>query len=228
MKTIKTKIAIFLLAFMIILSVDAQKSYNQGTAVNYGATITAGTQYFIIQHDVSDFAIWKKAYDADLERRNQAGLKEMLILKGVENPNSITIIFEFKDIKVVTGMMNDPALAETMKKAGVISKPVFTTFNVLNSSAAQGNAYVLVKHKVADFDKWKKAFDGHEKVRKDFKLSLVAVGNEIDDSNSAVVLLCTDKAENIASFLKDSDIKAVMEKGGVVGEPNISIMTQTK
>lgn len=226
MKTLRIISA--LLTLLLVPSVSAQEK-SASEALKYTAGLmTGGMNYLIIQHEVEDLVKWEKAYESDMERRNQAGLKEMMVLNDVENPHSITVIFEFSDINAVNEMLADPELAEKMKSAGVITKPVFTSFRVLNSKEPVGRSYILVKHKVENYDTWKNAFDEHEIARNEYNVSFVAVGRELADSQAVVTLLCSDKTGNIISFLEGSNVKTAMKEAGVISDPTINITTQKK
>lgn len=83
----------------------------------------------IIQHEVKDFAAWKKVFDADEPNRSHAGFKTIGLYTSVKNPNDVTVILEAPDAGVVESMMNMPEMAETMKSAGVISAPVASVLN---------------------------------------------------------------------------------------------------
>jgi len=78
----------------------------------------------ILNHKVIDYNTWRPYFDADVQRRNSAGLKEIKIGRNSQDPNHIFMIFEASDpLKAASMMNNDAELKEVMKKAGVISPP---------------------------------------------------------------------------------------------------------
>lgn len=84
---------------------------------------------------------------------------------------------------------------------------------------------LIVRHKVADFAKWKMAYDGHDSARLASGIHNYVIGRGVDDSN--MVLVAT-KAEDVAkakAFTKDPSLKTAMQKGGVMGAPSISLTT---
>lgn len=83
----------------------------------------------IVSHEVKDFTEWKKGFDAEESNRSQLGLKFMGLFTDVSNQNHVTIIFEMPSVEVFEGMMSNPEFHETMKKAGVISKPEVKVLN---------------------------------------------------------------------------------------------------
>ena len=83
----------------------------------------------IIQHEVRDFAEWKKVFDADLPSVEKAGAKLLGIYSSVKNPNDVTMIFEAPNAELYDTLMSDPQRQEDIKRAGVIGAPVATFLN---------------------------------------------------------------------------------------------------
>ena len=82
----------------------------------------------IVNHDVKNFASWRPHYDADSDRRINAGLKELAVGTDSENPNKVFMIWE-GDPAPLDNMLKDPGLKEKMEEAGVISAPEVTIIN---------------------------------------------------------------------------------------------------
>ena len=82
----------------------------------------------IVNHDVKDFASWKPHYDSDVDRRANAGLKELAVGTKSDNPNSVYMIWE-GDPSGLEKMMKDPELKAKMDDAGVISAPEVIVLN---------------------------------------------------------------------------------------------------
>src|SRR5438874_9664484 len=55
--------------------------------------------YLLIRHKVADFAKWKPAYDAHGSARANAGLKEERLLRNVDNPNEVVLLFSAQDCR---------------------------------------------------------------------------------------------------------------------------------
>jgi hypothetical protein len=77
----------------------------------------------IINHRVKDFHQWKSYYDADVKRRDAAGLQEISVGRMKEDPNNIYMIWESSNPEAAKRMAEDPELKALMEKAGVISEP---------------------------------------------------------------------------------------------------------
>jgi hypothetical protein len=52
-----------------------------------------------IEHNISDFDAWKKAFDSDPINRKKSGVVRYSILQPVDNPKYIMIDLEFNNLK---------------------------------------------------------------------------------------------------------------------------------
>jgi len=52
-----------------------------------------------IEHNISDFDVWKKAFDSDPINRKKSGVVRYSILQPVDNPKYILIDLEFNNLK---------------------------------------------------------------------------------------------------------------------------------
>jgi hypothetical protein len=83
----------------------------------------------ILQHEVKDFAAWKKVFDEDEPGRTNVGVKLTGLYTSVKNPNDVTMIFEAPHAGVFDILMSDPERQKNIQKAGVISEPVVSILN---------------------------------------------------------------------------------------------------
>ena len=79
--------------------------------------------YLLVRHKVSDFSKWKAAYDAHLPAREEAGLKEGHLLRNMEDPNEVILLFEAEDLQKAKEFGASADLREAMQNAGVVDKP---------------------------------------------------------------------------------------------------------
>lgn len=94
--------------------------------------------YLLVRHKVKDFATWKRVYEDHLGKRNEAGLTEKYLLRGVGEKNEVIILYEAKDIDRARKFTESAELRDRMKEAGVIDKP---------------DIYFLTEEKVAHYAK---------------------------------------------------------------------------
>lgn len=79
--------------------------------------------HVIVKHTVEDFGKWKPVFDGDEGRRSSAGCRGAQIFRDAGNPNALTVVMEFGSHDQAHAFASDPALAETMGRAGVIGRP---------------------------------------------------------------------------------------------------------
>lgn len=82
-----------------------------------------GKVVVVITHEVKEYSVWRKGFDADDSNRKQAGFKVSGVYADVKNPNMVTIIGEFPSAAAAEAFSTSPKLKEVMEKAGVVSKP---------------------------------------------------------------------------------------------------------
>ncbi len=87
-----------------------------------------------IQHEVSDYASWKEKFDADAERRAEAGLQLRGLATSADQPNMVHIFFATDDLEPVKNMLSDPEMKKVMDDAGVISEPVVVYLTLPDSN----------------------------------------------------------------------------------------------
>jgi len=76
-----------------------------------------------IRHEVTDYASWRKVYDAfDTERRD-LGVTAHAVYRLVEQPHDVTVWHEFKTIEAARAFAVSPNLKRAMQNAGVKSAP---------------------------------------------------------------------------------------------------------
>ena len=79
--------------------------------------------HLLVRHKVSDFSKWKPAYDAHLPARKEAGLKEEHLLRNVDDPNEVILLFEIEELEKAKEFGASARLREAMRDAGVVDKP---------------------------------------------------------------------------------------------------------
>ena len=78
---------------------------------------------------------------------------------------------------------------------------------------------IVIKHKVADYDKWRKEYDAHDSVRMAYSISHFVVGRGVDDANMIIVIDKFSDVLKAKEFSALPNLKEAMKKGGVVGKP---------
>jgi hypothetical protein len=107
-------------------------------------------------------------------------------------------------------------MADTAAK--VVAPPV-------NTIVTTPQNMVVVMQKVANYEKWKMGYDGHDSVRQSHGVHNYVIGRGLMDSNMVIVALKIDDTAKAMAFAKDPDLKKVMQKAGVVGKPTMAFTT---
>ena len=82
-------------------------------------------------------------------------------------------------------------------------------------------ATMFVRHTVSDFAAWRKAYDSVAPLQKAGGVTAEAVYRSVDDPNDVTVTHEFASIEAAKAFAATADLKAAMQKAGVVGAPTI-------
>ena len=85
-------------------------------------------------------------------------------------------------------------------------------------------AYLMVRHKVQDFDKWKPVFDRDVPRREDFGIKVRQVFRNIADPNEVIMLFESDDMDKAARYLALQELREAMKQGGVMSQPELVLM----
>jgi hypothetical protein len=76
-----------------------------------------------IRHEVADYAVWRKAYNAFDATRRKLGVIGQAVYQSVDNANDVTVTHDFKTADKAKAFASSPDLKTTMEKAGVKGTP---------------------------------------------------------------------------------------------------------
>ena len=97
--------------------------------------------YMLVRHKVEDYPAWKRAYDAHLQKRMEAGLTERHLFRSDDDLNEVWILFEAEDINRARKFAESVDLRWTMEKAGVIGKPDIFFLDDQSRAYAKASGY---------------------------------------------------------------------------------------
>jgi len=87
-------------------------------------------------------------------------------------------------------------------------------------------AYVLVRHKVADFARWKPVYDAHAGVRQRAGLKEVYLFRNVQNSNEVVILFEAADIKKAQEFGSSADLRDTMQKAGVIDRPDMYFLNK--
>jgi len=88
--------------------------------------------------------------------------------------------------------------------------------------------YLLVHHKVKDYGTWKPLFDEHEATRKAGGSKGARLLRNVNDGNDLVIVISWTDLQHAQAFINSPDLHAVMQKAGVVGEPEVLFLEEVE
>jgi len=175
-----------------------------------------------IKHEVANYAKWKSAYDAHDSNRLAFGLHNYVICRGIDDSNMVMVAMRMDDVNKAKEMGGSKDLMERMKKSGASKPTIEYTETVMNDTTAiQQTVRVMVKHKVKDWEAWKKSFDSHKQVRIDAGLTDRVLGHVVGDDHSVIIVFAVADVAKAKAFMASKDLKDKMNEAGVVGPPDV-------
>lgn len=196
------------------------------------AMTTAATAPFDVvdvTHTVKDYAKWRPVFDADSVNRRAAGMQDLALGRDVDSANRILIAFRISDMAKAKAFAADPKLKAAMDKGGVISKPDMEYYHIIRLIGSPSKQFMVVNHKVKDFNAWLKVFDGEgTEKRASQGYTDRALGRGIDDTTMVhLVFTVTDMVKAKAAIFSDEK-KKLMESAGVIGKPDIRFYNEAQ
>jgi hypothetical protein len=85
---------------------------------------------------------------------------------------------------------------------------------------------LMVEHRVADWDAWKRGFEAHRDVQERHGATGYLVYRRRDDPAVVAVLMQFPTHEALDGFMSDPSLAESMESAGVVGVPQIRTYTE--
>lgn len=84
--------------------------------------------------------------------------------------------------------------------------------------------FMLVRHKVADYAKWKPVYDEHAATRKASGSKGAHLFRNADNPNEIVLLFEWDDLIKARKFSQSEDLIKTMQKAGVIDRPDIHFL----
>jgi len=81
--------------------------------------------------------------------------------------------------------------------------------------------HMLIRSKVADFGKWKPAYDAHLPARQRAGLKEEHFFRNADDPNEVLLLFSVEDVDKAKAFSASDDLRQAMEKAGVSDKPDV-------
>jgi len=180
----------------------------------------------VIDHDVEDYASWKRAFDRHAGARREAGIVAAHVNQDAENPNRVSVYLAGTDRAKLSAFLGDIALMTSMRAAGVTGPPHIIDMTPVEDLTRKDRplAGLIIRHEVRDYAVWKQAFDRHGESRSKAGVIGHAVSRSVRNPNVVIVYLQAATLEALRAFGAGPDLQAVMAAAGVVGAPDLSFV----
>jgi len=182
-----------------------------------------------VRHNVKDYDKWRPLFDADSTNRKANGGQDLVVARDANSANSILVVVKVSDVAKAKAMIGDSKMKATMDKAGVTSKPDVNFYHVIRFSGdPKVKQFMVVNHKVKDFNAWLKVFDAEGPAKRASEgFTDIALSRGIDDTTMVhLAFAVTDMAKAKAAIMSD-DKKKLMMSAGVIGKPDIRFYNNT-
>lgn len=187
------------------------------------AVIPAGpSSLMIVRHKVADYSKWKSGYDSHDSSRLASGLHSYVVARGTEDSNVVLIAVKMDDVEKAKAFAASKDLKDKMKNLGVAGAPVIDFIETVSNdtTALLQTTRVMVRHKIKDWDAWKKSFDENKQARTDAGISDRAIGHTIGDNHEVTLVFAVLDLEKAKAFMKSQELKDKMKEAGVDGPPD--------
>jgi heme-degrading monooxygenase HmoA len=85
---------------------------------------------------------------------------------------------------------------------------------------------VIISHECKDYSDWRKVFDADEGNRSKAGFKSTALYHAADNANKITIMGEAPSLEAITAFMTNPALKEAMEKGGVIGMPEVRILNK--
>ena len=85
---------------------------------------------------------------------------------------------------------------------------------------------VIITHEVKDFSKWRKGFKGDHSSRPEANVKVRGVYQSVENPNVITVMAEFPSVEAVHGFMKNPVLKTALDRGGVIGHPEVRILSK--
>jgi quinol monooxygenase YgiN len=92
-------------------------------AIGAAGAVQAADARLFVRHEVADYGVWRKAFDAFAPTAKKAGALNGAVYRSAEDANDVTVIHDFHSVDKAKAFVASPELKAAMEKAGVKGAP---------------------------------------------------------------------------------------------------------
>ena len=83
---------------------------------------------------------------------------------------------------------------------------------------------VIISHEVKNYSDWRKVYDADEVNRSKAGLKVTGLYHSVDNPNKITLVGEAPSVDAVNKFMSNPVLKAAMEKGGVLGMPDVKLL----
>jgi quinol monooxygenase YgiN len=180
----------------------------------------------VVTHEVESYETWKPLFDQHASARQHAGIVAAHINRNAANPNLLHVYLAAGSREQLNAFLGNADVKKVMQQAGVKGAPQVAQLTPTEDCTVKDRALsgAIVKHRVANYEAWKAAFDAHAGARAAAGVIGHAVNRSAEDPNLVVVYLQAESLDALRGFGASADLQQVMQKAGVQGAPEITLV----
>jgi hypothetical protein len=85
---------------------------------------------------------------------------------------------------------------------------------------------IIMNTEVKNYADWKPVFDGDEADRTAAGFKLTGLYHALDNPNKVTLIFEVPSVEAMNEFMARPELKERMERGGVIGQPHVNVLTK--
>ncbi|HEX7574579.1 MAG TPA: cyclase [Bacteroidota bacterium] len=90
-----------------------------------------------------------------------------------------------------------------------------------------GTVTVIITHEVKEYASWRKVYDADETNRRAAGMKVWGVYADVKNPNMVTIIGTFPSAGALEGFVSSPKLKEAMDKGGVMGKPDVKVLIAT-
>lgn len=171
--------------------------------------------------DVKDFDVWKPLFLKDSLIQKENGVQTIVISSKIGEPHQMMNVAMVADVEKAKMAMKDAGYLERIKTRGVSNTKSVYYQVVRFDPSSKETKWVIMTHKVKDFDAWLAAFDQGKSMRTAAGLTDVLISRNIDDPSMVQIVDDIADLGKAKAFVASKILQERMKMAGVIGKPEV-------
>jgi hypothetical protein len=165
------------------------------------------------------------AYDGDAPHRAAAGLTDLILLRQMDEPNVIGLIFGVTDRVKATAFLQSDRLRMKMIQAGIVGKPTIT-YREGSFTPAGAATYLTVNCTISGIDKFRAGYAMDATDRMEAGLTDLGLMQSVENPSDLLLVWSVADVDRANAFIRSLKLaEHQVKEAGVVGKPEAHFWT---